>query len=224
MTEDKENYEAYNIGDEPIEDSEPEEEYYEEDAYDTLGDHEEANPYTHFLKNNAILLALIGVIIIVLVVLYQRLPKTPFETIPNSQLTALELRIEQLEKKLEQTEASQGTLEGTVLPDKQVELMGQRVGDMEAFVAKELETLTGRIDALEKSASKSSKAASTPTKKATVKTSQPTKTTAKYHTVQPGETLYSIATKYKTSIDELKRLNKISQSTIHPGDKLRVSR
>ena len=59
--------------------------------------------------------------------------------------------------------------------------------------------------------------------KPTPQKSTPAKSAAKYHTVKPGETLYSIAKKYNLTVDDLKRRNKITVSTIHPGDKLRIS-
>lgn len=45
-----------------------------------------------------------------------------------------------------------------------------------------------------------------------------------YHTVRPGETLISISKKYKISVAELKRINKISSSNIKAGQKLLVYR
>lgn len=48
---------------------------------------------------------------------------------------------------------------------------------------------------------------------------------AKVHVVQPNETLYRVAVSYDLSVDELKRLNRMSaqDSTIRPGQRLRVS-
>lgn len=43
-----------------------------------------------------------------------------------------------------------------------------------------------------------------------------------YYTVQSGDTLSGIATKYGTTIDQLKAWNKLSSSTIQPGQKLVV--
>lgn len=43
------------------------------------------------------------------------------------------------------------------------------------------------------------------------------------HSVRPGESLYSIARRYRTTVDRLKRENKLSSNTIHPGQKLKVS-
>ena len=46
---------------------------------------------------------------------------------------------------------------------------------------------------------------------------------AKYHTVKQGDTLYAIAKKYHTTVDKICKLNKIKETTIlQIGRKLRV--
>ena len=46
----------------------------------------------------------------------------------------------------------------------------------------------------------------------------------KYHTVQKGETIYSICRKYGLEKKELRRLNKLStEATIHPGQRLIIT-
>jgi len=45
----------------------------------------------------------------------------------------------------------------------------------------------------------------------------------KYHTVQKGDSLYKISTKYKTTVDELKRLNNFgTKYSLIPGKKIKV--
>lgn len=44
-----------------------------------------------------------------------------------------------------------------------------------------------------------------------------------YHTVESGETLYSISIKYNTSVQKIKKLNNLSSSKIVVGQKLKVS-
>jgi LysM repeat protein len=43
---------------------------------------------------------------------------------------------------------------------------------------------------------------------------------ANIHFVKPGDTLYSIATKYGISVDKLKKLNNIEKNSISIGQKL----
>lgn len=43
-----------------------------------------------------------------------------------------------------------------------------------------------------------------------------------YYTVKSGDTLSTIARKHKTTVAQLKKLNKLKSDVIHPGDKLRV--
>lgn len=68
-------------------------------------------------------------------------------------------------------------------------------------------------------------ATSTPTPPAAP--SRPTPTPASeptwhYYTVVRGDTLFSIATRFNTSVEELQRLNGLSDTTIYPGQKLKV--
>lgn len=49
-------------------------------------------------------------------------------------------------------------------------------------------------------------------------------TTKKYvHTVKKGETLYSISKKYKTTVDAVKKENKLKSNTIKKGQKLKIT-
>jgi hypothetical protein len=45
---------------------------------------------------------------------------------------------------------------------------------------------------------------------------------SKYHLVESGDTMYSIAKKYNKSVDELKSLNKKTSTDIYLGEKIRV--
>ncbi len=48
------------------------------------------------------------------------------------------------------------------------------------------------------------------------------KQTFKEYTVQKGDTLFSIARKFKANISDIVKLNKITNNLIHPGDKIKV--
>lgn len=55
-----------------------------------------------------------------------------------------------------------------------------------------------------------------------IKPKTPAGVTPKYHKVKSGETLYSIAQKHRTTVAEIKRLNRITGSKIRIGQVLRV--
>jgi len=55
---------------------------------------------------------------------------------------------------------------------------------------------------------------------APVTTASPTKTT--YHKVSSGDTLFSLASRYNTSVSDLKRVNGISGDSIRSGQSLRI--
>lgn len=62
----------------------------------------------------------------------------------------------------------------------------------------------------------------TPSTPTTIKPKTPPGVTPKYHKVRSGETLYSIAQKHRTTVAEIKRLNRITGSKIRIGQVLRV--
>jgi LysM repeat protein len=45
---------------------------------------------------------------------------------------------------------------------------------------------------------------------------------ARYHTVRSGESLWSISRKYNTSVEKIQRLNGMKGTLIRPGQRLRV--
>jgi LysM repeat protein len=80
--------------------------------------------------------------------------------------------------------------------------------------------LAQKVEALEKQKQ--------PTAGSRAKPTAPSKpavlTEKQYHTVQKGETLYRISKKYGTSVEELRKLNNLSESqSIYAGQKLRIS-
>lgn len=68
----------------------------------------------------------------------------------------------------------------------------------------------------------------TPSKKKVIKKKKVTKTLIKpstsTYTVKDGDTLWSIATKYKLSVAKLKELNKLKTNVIYKGQKLKVKK
>ena len=95
--------------------------------------------------------------------------------------------------------------------------MVERMGKIEKHIAQ----LAAKQDIPPESAGakQAPAAASAPEKKIVKKE----KTDPIFHTVQKGETLFSISRKYKTSVETLKKLNNMSKETaIFPGNNILV--
>ena len=73
-----------------------------------------------------------------------------------------------------------------------------------------------------KSSSRGSRSSSKSSSKSSNKSRKKSQEREKSTTVKKGDTLYEIAAKNGTTVEKLKKLNKIKGNTINPGKKLRV--
>ena len=81
-----------------------------------------------------------------------------------------------------------------------------------------MDGLAQKVEALEKQPTTESRRKPSPPSKPAVSTEE------QYHTVQKGETLYRISKKYGISVEELRKLNNLSEDQpIYTGQKLRIS-
>ena len=117
----------------------------------------------------------------------------------TTNITNLELRITGLEK-------------------QQADLQGKTANSV---IVNEVETLASKVNALEKQITSAQT-----TKKSSTESSKQSKAVKKrYHEVKRGETLYRISKQYGITVDELRRLNKLSPNQpIEVGQKLLVSK
>jgi LysM repeat protein len=123
-------------------------------------------------------------------------------TLLQSKVIDLEQKNAQLEKQLGEIQDKISTI--TPAPD----------------LIQRMQALAQKVDALEKqkqSASEVKGKPSTPSKPAV-------STEKQYHTVQKGETLYRISKQYGISVEELRKLNNLSEDQpIYTGQKLQIS-
>ena len=120
--------------------------------------------------------------------------------------------------------------------EQNIESFQNRIEQLEAFVKHKTDQFTSELEKAQKKISSLESKPSSPvtsSKSASAKKSAPAEKpaavrktdTAKYHTVQKGETLYRISVNNGISVDQLLELNNMSKnSVIYPGQKLRVSR
>jgi LysM repeat protein len=157
---------------------------------------------TESSKFSRILLVIVLVLILIVGIVYflSRRPKGGEASLLQSKVTALEQKIAGLEKQLAELQGKIGTL----APDP---ALLQRV-----------DALAQKVEALEKQPTAESKAKPSAPSKAAVSTEK------QYHTVLKGETLYRISRKYRISVEELRKLNNLSEDRpLRTGQKLLVS-
>lgn len=138
----------------------------------------------------------------------------------KAQLLSLESRLEQLESRLGSIEG-EGALSQTGGAGNPLILLTERLDQLEANMTARIDNMANQLSA------QPPKAASEAELKAQAAKAAPSpekETTAKIHTVKPGETLYRISRLYNLSVDQLRQYNQLdSKASIYPGQKLKVS-
>ncbi|MBU1344264.1 MAG: LysM peptidoglycan-binding domain-containing protein, partial [Proteobacteria bacterium] len=190
------------------------------------------------LKKNEFALILFGALLITIMIffLFFRSSGSKTESVKpgalNTSFTELEKRIELLEQTLQNHEGSiKSEDEKTTKSLTGVDIVKDRVTRLETAFSVKFDSLSERMGNIEKSiaqlkgkpvAAVIPKPASkpvTPEKKAIKKE----KKASMFHTVQKGETLYSISKKYNTSISALRKLNNLStDAKIYPGNNILI--
>ena len=190
---------------------------------------------TSLLKKNEFALILFGALLLTILIFFfffrssDSKSKVVEQNVSSAAFSDFEMRIQNIEKilQIEQGLKSEGVnIKESVT---QVNHIKDRLGRLETAFSVKFDSLIDRMGKIEKSISQlenktvkkvvkkeSEPKAAVPVKKAVKKKSQ-------FHMVKKKETLYSIGKKYNISIDQLRKLNKLSkEATIYPGDNLLV--
>ncbi|MBU3953438.1 MAG: LysM peptidoglycan-binding domain-containing protein [Proteobacteria bacterium] len=204
------------------------------------------------LKKNEFTMIIAGALVVTIIVFLvffkssgpkpHALPSTSSPSGTGGESIDMENRIQAIESVLEKLQA-QGPISSGDTPEAQAELttLGQKVQRIETSVSVKFDSLTERMGNLEKELSlldqkmvtaplpakivSSETAPQRTLPKAPVKKAieKPEKKSSMFHTVQKGETLWSISQKYKTSVATIRKLNNMSpDATIYPGTNILV--
>lgn len=197
------------------------------------------------LKKNEFTLIIAGALVVTVIVFFVFFkssgPKTKDLSDVSSADTAggsfieLEKRIGDIESVLETIRAQGAGTLGETTPAEMAPLQ-QKVQRLETSASLKFDSLIERMGNVEKQIRSLNQKLSiqpapvkapaivkspqkTPSKKIVKKsTKTPVKKAAIFHTIQKGETLWSIAKKYKTSVANLRKLNNMSSNAIiYPG-------
>jgi LysM repeat protein len=157
------------------------------------------------------------ILLILLLLLFARNRMVRFE----NRINALENRVKSVEEKSQKLYAMGGGM-------AQIEEQFQTVEQLKARIDRSEQALTSRMDQIVKDFEKlKQQMLDTGIRKAkSSKTEKVSRSTSKnrYHIVKSGETLYTIGRRYGVTVKELKKINKLGDSSvIHSGQKLVIT-
>ena len=196
---------------------------------------------TSLLKKNEFALILMGALLVTLIIFFFffRTSDPDPQSVPANQSASSTLDLESRMEKLEQ--AFQG-IETSISPgnggmpkeNAGINPLEERVARLETAFSVKMDSMIERIGKIEKqitqlaakpevildtTASKPGSAVPTPEKKVVKKE----KKESIFHTVQKGETLFSISKKYNTNVETLRKLNNLSNdAAIFPGNNILI--
>ncbi len=187
------------------------------------------------LKKNEFALILLGALLLTIIIFFFffRSSDSKLEVVKQDiskiSFSDFEKRIANIEKTL-QLEHDPGSKNSKIKQDMaQNYHINDRLSRLETAFSVKFDSLIDRMGQLEKDIEQLK---NRPVKKRVVKTTKPktvvpvkkaVKKKSMFHTVKKKETLYSISKQYSTTIDRLRKLNKLSKGAkIYPGDNLLV--
>ena len=190
----------------------PDEEYLEEEGYQTLTE-KKPLPRGWFI----VPVLLVGIVIVVMVAIWFR--GTPENTQANGRIQQIEDRIIMMEKRLAELTGIDEKM-SSLERDGQAYLQAiERLTRLETTVSMRVERIEQALSTLQAKQTKPQPKTKKVTKPTTIKKESIT------HVVKSGDTLYAISRRYDTSIDQLRKDNKLNKnSTINPGQKLIINK
>jgi LysM repeat protein len=161
--------------------------------------------------------------IVLLILLITSLSGGPRDSVSLDQLQSLDGRIQALENlsvKMGKIEEDLARIENQ---EKETGLLKERVNQFESTVASQIDQIIKELGKLHQKTTQESPPKAPPSQPAEIAT-PPKESTAKFHEVRAGETLYSISRSYGLSVEQLRTYNQIGpDASIQPGQKLKLS-
>ncbi len=192
-------------------------------------------------KKNEFAMILMGALLLTLIVFFFffRTSDPVSQAVPENgsvlPISDLESRVEKIEQALEIQGISALSEDGSALKEKVgINPLEERVARLETAFSVKMDSMVERMGKIEKnisqlSAKQDTSAQAPATKTGPVVPAPEKKTVTKekkdpiFHTVQKGETLFSISRKYRISVETLKKINNLSNdTTIFPGNNILV--
>jgi len=168
-----------------------------------------------------------GLVLVAVIVIAALIFSRPKNMVDQEYLQSLETRVQQLEKKMATMGAMDQIIEQLDKQAQELDRIDNKTGRFAATTTTQIDQIIKELGALQQKTSQL-KAAIAPQPKMPAKkqpvASKNAKSTAKFHQVQPGDTLYRISRRYDISVEQLRRYNDLTpNSTIYPGQQLKLN-
>ena len=192
------------------------------------------------LKKNEFALILMGALLVTLIIFFFffRTSDPDSPSVPADQAASstsdLESRMEKLEQALQGLGTSASSGEGGAKENVGINPLEERVARLETAFSLKMDSMVDKMGKIEKHiaqlTTKSEAAPDVPEAKPGPAVAAPEKKIVKkekkeslFHTVQKGETLFSISRKYHTNVEALRKLNNLpGDAAIFPGNNILV--
>ena len=151
------------------------------------------------------------IIIVILLVIFLSGPK---DVVGSKQLQSLEVKIQQLEKKLASPGLMDQALDRLGKQEQKLNLISEQFDRVNSTVTTQIDQIIKELGALHQKSSQAPQP---------VKTDQK-ETKPKFHQVRPKETLWGISRQYDLTLNQLRSYNNIGRKeTIQPGQRLKLT-
>jgi hypothetical protein len=155
-----------------------------------------------------------GVGIVVIVVLLVIFLSDPDDTVDSGKLQSLELKIQQLEKKMASLSALDQAFDRLDELEQKLSLISEQYDRSNRTVTSQIDQITKDLSLLHQKSLHALKP---------VKADQQ-QTIAKFHQVRAKETLWSISRQYGLTLNQLRSYNNIGpKATIQPGQRIKLT-
>jgi len=187
------------------------------------------------LKKNEFALILLGALLLTIIIFFLFFRSSDTKTdiadirTPVSSFAELEKRIEKIEKAFHlQQKTGQTDMDTSADKLSTLNILKDRVTRLETAFSVKFDSLIERMGKIENSVSSLSNKpvaaiAKKPESKSPLTVKKALKKPSVFHSVQKGETLYSISKQYNTTVPTLRKLNNLSDTAaIYPGNNILV--
>lgn len=206
--------------------AESSEDYFDELEYSSFNSGKMRNLSSKFLNKNEIAFIIVGAGIFIAIFFFIISVTKRHQIVNETDLQSVNERLQIIEERLTAIQTAEDKPFTLEAESKELDNLTKHYEEMENTLTEELHRLTQKINEIERSI-QIFQSTNTPTPadpNPPIVQADSGSNPQTFHTVRPGDTLYSISKRYDITLDDLYRINQFSPGEkIYPGQKLSIS-